>query len=212
MSAINYCTLEEVKTYITSLPTGTADDAIINRLISQASREIDNYTNRRFYPSYETRYYNARGDVNYRTQTLQLDTDLLAIGTLTNGNGTAIPASAYVLNPANYDQKYNVQLKWSSNVSWDYNDDWVQAISVTGTWGFNFGTVPPQQINDAAARFTAWLYAKRDAPFEIRGLPDDSIVEVPTAMPQDIKRMLAPYIRREFRAIDDSDNPRWGWR
>lgn len=140
MTTINsYVTLNEFKAYITAsgqeIRTDTADDAVLERLLNNASRYIDQECNQRtFYPRVETRYYSVPED-----EELMLDDDLLAITTLTNGDTTTISSTDYNLFPFNYYPKYSIRLKDSVNTYWEYtsDNDYIGAISVLAFWGFH---------------------------------------------------------------------------
>lgn len=191
----DYCTLTEVKTYIgTDKTTG---DALLSDLITQASRDIDVHCQRTFTARAETRKFNALGDVYGRD--LLLDDDLLSVTTLTNGDGEALAASSYVLLPANYSPKYAIRLKVSASAFWTYDTDPEEAIAVVGSWGYQNSTVAPDDIRRVAVRLTAWYFKQRDAPFEATGLPELGEVVIPAALPADIQRALAPYVRAVIR-------------
>lgn len=141
MDNINgYATLADFKSYITAsgqtMATDTADDAVIEKLLAAASRWIDNDTSRSFYPRIETRYFDVPEPVD---DELMLDDDLLAIVSLTNGDGTAISSTDYRLLPANRYPKYSIKLKSSSNLYWEWdsegNDQAI--IAVNACWGYH---------------------------------------------------------------------------
>jgi hypothetical protein len=107
---------------------------------------------RRFDRRVETRYYTPRslthllgGDL-LDSYTLQLDDDLQAITTLTNGDDTTIESTSYTLLPQQrgayitaYDtialQRYAAaQVYWKTPTA--PNTDPLHSISIVGTWGF----------------------------------------------------------------------------
>jgi hypothetical protein len=187
----DYCTLSDVKTYIGTAQT--TDDTLISNLIPRASARIDAFCQRTFIARTETRYFDATADVQDRT--LLVDDDLLAVTTLTNGDGTVLTASDYILLPSNATPKYGIMLKSSSGHSWTYTTDPENAISIAGSWGYKTGTVPPDDIKHAATRLTDWFYKQRSAPFETTGLPELGQIVVPSDMPPDISALLDPYRR-----------------
>ncbi len=206
---VNYCTLAQVKLAL-KIDTGdTENDELLNEFIEESSLQIDNETARQFYASYETR----RFDAAYPTidaNMLFVDKDLLGITTLTNGNGTAIAPSAYVFEPANYTPYYAVTLlTGATSLTWQYNNDWQQAISVEGTWGYNLGTTPPIPIRRACIRRATWRFKQRDAPFETSSFPEIGAVVTPTAIPEDVITLLAPFKRIVTTAIYDKNRSWW---
>lgn len=206
---VDYCTLAQVKRSLSTTnstnPNYGATDTLLEEMITESSREIDDYCKRHFYESYATRNYDAiypRVDL----QTLYLDEDLLALGTIANGNGDVIPNGSVVLYPANESPKYAIRVL--PNTTWQYTTNWEQAISVEGTWGFNTGTTAPANIQRACIRLVTWRFKQRDAPFETVAFPEVGAVSVPSAMPEDVARMLDNYRRIESVAIQRSSY-RW---
>lgn len=139
MTTLNaYATLAEYKSYVTargqSSSTDATDDVMIETFLKAASRYIDAQTGRRFYPFVQTRYYDVPDD-----RTLTLDTDLLAVTSLVNGDGTTIPSTEYTLKPRNETPHQYIRLQddstyyWASNSAGDMHD----VIAVTGIWGYH---------------------------------------------------------------------------
>lgn len=171
----------------------TKDDNLIWQLIHESSREIDSFCSRHFYGVVETRYFDALESVD--GQTLLLDEDLAAVGTITLGTGDTLDSSDYVLLPYNSTPKHQIRLKASSSEWWSYNDDPEGAISVSGTWGYTAGTTPPDAIKRACISLVRWRYRQRQAPFEQAGMGDLGTYTVASGMPEDIQRMLLAFRR-----------------
>ncbi len=53
----------------------------------------------------------------------------------------------------------------------------------------------PDTLAGVASRWTAFLYMKRQAPFEITAFPDVGQVAIPSAVPSDIVQALRPWVR-----------------
>lgn len=106
------------------------------RLIDGASRIMTQFTRRSFVPYRHAKTYDARG-AHIDTYTLQLNADLLDVETLTNGDGSTISSSQYVLRPSNLYPKYAIRLKDSGSTSWTYTTAWEDAITVDGWWGYH---------------------------------------------------------------------------
>jgi oligopeptide/dipeptide ABC transporter ATP-binding protein len=62
--------------------------------------------------------------------------DLLAVTTLTNGDGATISGSEYVLRSANQYPKWRIELKANGTSTFTWDDTWHEAISVAGVWGY----------------------------------------------------------------------------
>lgn len=126
-----YITLAALRRYLGLAADQTADDALLRRGLIAASRLIDAYAGRWFYPARQCRAFALpRGD------TLLLDGDLLALEALVNGDGSAIPAGALHLHPANSPVKSSLTLD-RTQAAFVHQGDPVAAIQVTGWWGFH---------------------------------------------------------------------------
>jgi hypothetical protein len=113
--------------------SGSSDDGLILGICQQVSREIDDLTNRRFYPRIETRYYDYQNAFR-----LTLDDDLLDLTTLTNGDSTTIAAASYKLYPLNATPKTAIQLLTTEdNWALPTSGEPYGAITVNGVWGYH---------------------------------------------------------------------------
>jgi hypothetical protein len=190
----DYTTWAAVKTYLAI--TGTGDDTLGALLVSRANDMIDMHCRRSFLAVTETRTYDVPPGV-----TLWLDKDLLSVTTLTNGDSVVIAAASYVLLPANVLPKQAIRLRDLATIVWSSSSSLgsEQVISVAGSWGYS--TTPPDDIVHAAIRLTAWLYKQRDAPFGMTARPDIGVIDVPSDLPVDVKRILAPYVRPRITGL-----------
>ena len=109
------------------------DERLIRRFCEQASRAIDTWTRRTFYPRLETRYYDHNESLR-----LWLDDDLLAVTALAtqNGGDTIAPAD-YILVPYNAYPKYRIDIDTSSGEVFSISDTAQRSERVTGTWGYH---------------------------------------------------------------------------
>ena len=192
----DYCTVAEVKALLNANESG--DDTLLATLVTRASAMVDSYTRRTFAERSETKYYTPYEDTDGRT--LLLGDDLLSITTLTNGDGTTIATTDYVLRPANSLPAWGIRLKASSGISWTYEDAPEDAISVAGTWGYCTEANRPADITQATARLALWLYRQREAPFSKVGNALTGEYEVPIALPDDIRAILSRYRRSMWRS------------
>ena len=202
----DYCSLNDIKYNVGIVDSAGAvidpskDDGLLYDLIHQSSREIDSFCCRRFYGISETRYYDALDNVDQNV--LLLDEDLAAIGTVTLSDGTALSASDYTLLPYNTTPKHQIRLLASSAKWYSYTTDPENAVTVSGTWGYVAGTIPPQVIKEACINLVRWRYQQRHAPFEQTGAGDLATYNVTSGIPQDVQRMLGPYRRYKFGAVE----------
>lgn len=191
----DYTTWAAVKTYLDI--TGTGDDALGALLVNRVTDAIDRYCRRRFRAVTATHTFDVPA-----SDTLFLDDDLLSVTTLTHGDSETISASDYVLLPNNITPKTMIRLRKAGTVgAWQGNSTTgdEQAVSVAGSWGYS--STPPDDIVQAAVRWTAWLYRQRDGAFGQTARPDIGVIETPLALPVDIERLLKPYKRWRIGAL-----------
>lgn len=129
-------TLETAKRMLKIGTSDTADDARIQRIIRSATGYIAMYTGRWFVPERETRVFDARGEFVQATL-LNVRADLLAVESLTNGDGTTITPGQIALQPRNGYPKWAVELRPNAGITFVYTDDWMGALEVDGWWGYH---------------------------------------------------------------------------
>ena len=141
MATINsYATLAEFQDWIrpggTAVQTETTDDAIIDRILEEASRLIDDEAERTFFPRVQTRQFNVP---ERDKRVLPIDDDLLEIITLTNGDNVAIAATEYNLEPFNDPPHFEIVMKEASTIFWqeDTSGNAERVLDVLGFWGFH---------------------------------------------------------------------------
>lgn len=159
MAVVNgYTTLAKVKAITGIISTDAADDAVIEDMITQASRLIDDITRRTFYARTETHLYDCPRD-----RWLWIDDDdLLTVTKLTNGDTVEITTANYLLFPSNTTPKYGIALKLTSSISWqtDSSGNTEQVISVAGTWGA--ASTTPADIEAACNDIVISAYHRRN--------------------------------------------------
>lgn len=160
MSVLNgYATLQNVKDWLNSkgLTTDATDDAVIETIIGAASRYIDGQINTQFYTVSETHYFDAPKRID---DILFFDDELASITSITNGDGSTIPSTAYVMYPANALPYYGVQMLRNAGTAWlTKNGSPQQAIAVAGTWG-NVAAAP-DDIKTACVLIAVGIYRRR---------------------------------------------------
>ena len=188
-----YCGVEELKEYLGV--TGATDDAMLLTLLAAAQRTIDSYCARTFEATADTvRTFDSQRDVD--GYTLTVDSDLCAITSIVNGDGTTISNSHYVTEPRNETPYYAIRLKasagkvWTSTVSGDSEN----AISITGKWAYS--TSAPGDIAHVCKRLAAYIYRQKDNAGDLdRAVIAGNSTILPAQIPSDIRLMLAPYRR-----------------
>ena len=200
-----YVTLSSLKEYIGT--TSTASDDLLQACLNSAEQEVLNYCKRStawtgFEESTGTRHY-ASGSVislehgGRSGSVLWLgDADLLAVTTLTNGDGTAINSTSYWLEPRNKPPYHYVRLR--SDEAWAFDSD--GEVSVNGTWGFSTG--PDAAIQNAVketAKYT--LDTRASQVFDVTASPEIGVITIPKGMPQHVKVVLSQGGYRRTRGI-----------
>lgn len=125
-----YATLDEVRRYLGLSAAQSDDDDLLVLMLGAASRLIEGYAGRRFYPQRATRRY-AVSDP-YR---LLLDDDLLTLHSLTNGDGQAVPLETVHRHPAG--PVASSLILDRTRAVFVYQSDPLDAIAVEGTWGYH---------------------------------------------------------------------------
>lgn len=131
-----YATLDQAKSYMSFASQNVGDDEKIWGFLNRASRSVDRYCRRKFFPQRETRYYDYKnGDV------LKLDSELLQLDTLTTQNGgETINLSATILQTGenyNYGPWDTIVLRSDSGSQFNYSGTDQKANAVTGFWNFH---------------------------------------------------------------------------
>lgn len=126
-----YATLTELRRYLGLSSAQTGDDDLLLLFLDGASRLIEAYAGRQFYPLRKTRYYICSDPA-----LLLLGGDLLALHGLTNGDGSTMNLSAVHLEPAGCSVQSSILLD-RTQAAFIHNGDPVDAIAVDGTWGYH---------------------------------------------------------------------------
>lgn len=270
-----YATLPELRRVLALAGDQTADDDVLLMLLGAAAELIDAYTGRRFTPVHAARTY-AVTDPGM----LALDADLLALESVTNGDGSTIPLSAIHVGPAGAAVGAWLALD-RTQAAFTHTGDPLDAIQVTGVWGYHpawadawadsgdsvqddplaadaatltveeadaplptgfwarfavgqllriedeylhvlaieaealtvargvNGTAAashdagtaiavyqvPGDVRAATLRLASWLYRQPDAGFVQAGGGLRGALLVPPALPEDVRQILAPYVR-----------------
>lgn len=185
-----YITVAEFKEYA-NFDTGT-DDALLASLIANAEQIIDTHTGREFAVSgLSSRSLDALADVDGRY--LYLDADCNEITAIINGDGEVLDTDVYVVQPRNITPIYSVKLLGSSGISWTFETDPENAITISGYWGYS--QEAPLDIKQASLRLTGWLYHQREAIDNVADSPliTPQGVIMPAILPKDVLSILDSY-------------------
>lgn len=93
--------------------------------------------------------------------TLMLDGPLAAVTSITVDNGaTTLQNTDYVVKDRNKPPYYAIELKRSSSAQWSWASDPLEAIAITGRWGY--AVVCPDDVRQALLQIAAFFYRQKD--------------------------------------------------
>lgn len=141
-----FATLAEYKGWVTvrsgDISIDAADDTTIEAILKGVSRYIERQSGRQFVPYVETRYFDTpTASEADDTRLLKMDTDLLEVLSVTNGDGTSVPSTEYLLLDSGLRRNSTpyryIRIKDTSTYIWtlDSAGDYHSAVAVSGVWG-----------------------------------------------------------------------------
>lgn len=144
-----YATLYQIKQAL-GLPSSTSDDARLTEYLRWSTGLIEAYKARRYDVRLATiphdtpqtyspglgRFDSSRAGVGKQKRLILLD-DLLALDTLTNGDGEVLTSDNYMLEPYQRTPFSVIALRGGAMWSVDVNGDVNGAILVKGYWGYH---------------------------------------------------------------------------
>ena len=129
-------TLNHVRQHRRLAATETGDNLLLQSFIRGISQDFVTALQRTPMPYVMTRLFDYGGEHMKSARKLLVDEDLLAVTTLTNGDDSVVSSDDYVLIGVNRYPKFGIRLKVNSGVTWLYDDDPEECISVAGIWGY----------------------------------------------------------------------------
>lgn len=194
-----YCSVQDLKDRLSSSPTvGLAQmDPVLEDTITAISREIDQFTNRRFYAVSETRYFTARYmDVQYVPDLLSIDVNGLATDLDGSRTYTQMWATSdFDLEP--YNAALESQPQPYTHISTTplglqfFPTGMRRGVRIAGSWGFS--TTTPPLVREACILACARLLRRPDSPMGIAGSDAAGGVIRLAMTDPDVKRMLLPF-------------------
>jgi len=172
--------------------TDLDDDALLEVIVEDVSRWIDDVTGRRFYSASETRYYTATQTANVFVD------DLLSVTTLkTDSDGdrtyeTTWTTSDYDLLPfnASTDGKPYTRVDVNSQGSYTFPVT-VKGIEIVGSFGY--ASTAPGPIRRACLIMCERIVRRKDAPLGIAGIGGIGELRLIAARDPDVMNLLAAY-------------------
>lgn len=190
---MNYCTSSEIR--------DLADDpelsaAVLGLIIPAVSRAIDRHCRRRFYAAAAAKLH------NYNTEkpgVIRLTDDLLSLTSVTTTAGDSLTSSDFLIEPI---APPYARLILKPNRVMTYEDTPVQAITVTGSWGYS--TTAPDEVAMVAKLWTLMLYRRLDLigvdAARIAGV-SLQIPPLTDKLPEELAGWLKPLVRHRIGAV-----------
>ena len=191
-----YATLDQVERHLGWSNPAAADQMLLATKIAAAQDIITRRAGGRLFEALadSTRYFDSVRDVVGRV--LYLDTDLCAITSITNGDGTVITSGQYITEPRNTTPYYAIRLLGSANITWEpqADGDTENAITIVGLWAFS--QYAPADITEACIEIASYLYRSKDDTGDLsRPVIAGNATFLPGSLSAMVDRILAPYKR-----------------
>ena len=146
-----YCQPEEVRQF---LADPTISTTTLLALIPGVCEGIDGWCHRSFTPVTKTRLYDYTD-----SRTVKLREDLVSISVVTTNAGQTFSDADFILEPGDNPPYRWIKLKYGK--SFLYSGTREQAISITGSWGYQAEV--PDSVILAVKIWTGILYNQLDA-------------------------------------------------
>ena len=194
-----YCTIQQVKDALRI--SDAVDDSLLELSIEAASREIDAYCQRVFYPTTATRTFQP--DSIY---VCQID-DLISLTTLKtstdNSWDTTWGAADYQLEPTNgivggLAQPFT-RIRAVGNYYFPFGSFpspmlRTQTVQVVGSFGWS---AVPLDVRMACILQAQRLFKRFDSPLGVAGFGDMGVIRV-SRVDTDVQALLAPYVKVSY--------------
>jgi len=191
----NYCTSEEVRTELSKQSTSGIENSAIEERIPRACAALDSHCRHSFYDE-------AIVDEVRRGDQVLLNRDGVLIVSVSKGHCQSVSAVS-----VSQDFRTWTALDMTAMLIDRYLLHFIgvtapldrsRPIYAKVSYQGGFASADPRMgvIRQAAVRWTAFMYMKRDAPFEVTAFPEVGQVSVPSATPSDVVESLIPFVRR----------------
>ena len=188
----HYCTVEMVKDSL-RIDNANNDDLIMT-VIMAVDELIENYCDRKFTLTTDTRYFDGTKEPLFiedlvTVTTFKLDQD---------GDATyekELATTDYNLLPYNETTKLRAELTPSSSIS-DFADGIKKGVQIIGTWGYS--TIP-SSIRMVALIQVSRFYKRSEAAWATTsGSAEFGVENIMQGLDADVKRLLNPYKREVY--------------
>lgn len=132
-----YCTREDVREALDSKESAYNNKAV-DRVIETASRTVEQWLNRIFYPTIATKYFDFPSHKYSRSYRLWFDepAELISATSVVSG-GIIIDPSAYYTEPVNVGPPYNrIEINLASTSAFNATSTYQRQTVIQGLWGY----------------------------------------------------------------------------
>lgn len=185
-------TLANVRAFLQKNTADTAQDGIIQQLITRASAAIETYAGREFHPTNNaTRTFNYLGGSFISLSPYELRTITEATIDTGTSDETDLTATDYWFSPATSPGgTYQALSLPSDSTIYNNSSNDRRVLSITGDWGF--ASVPPDVEHACIVTVAIWL--RRDvAAFSTTFSIDEQRLERPESLPSAARAIIDTY-------------------
>jgi hypothetical protein len=197
-----YCTLADIKASLRIPSPDTVDDSLLETAIESASRLVDGFAGRNFYPNgTATRFFTPEDTILCEVDDLISLSSLVVSADLDGVFDQTWNSTDYQLEPLN--GRADGLTGWPATrirAVGDYvfgTNIGEASVRVTGTWGWS---AAPVAIKQATIIQASRIFKRLDSPLGVLSAPDLGYIRVGTRLDPDVQQLVEPYRLARFLA------------
>jgi len=197
-----YCTLAEIKASLRIPSADTVDDSLLETAVESASRLVDGFAGRNFYPNgTATRFFTPEDTIVCEIDDLISLSSLVVSADLDGVFDQTWNSTDYQLEPLN--GRADGLTGWPAtriSAVGDYvfgTNIGEASVRVTGTWGWS---AVPSAIKQATVIQSSRIFKRLDSPLGVLSAPDLGYIRVGTRLDPDVQQLVEPYRLARFLA------------
>lgn len=179
--------------------TGASKDAALEASINSASRAIDGFTGRFFYPdgtaqTAVVRYFTPKSESLVFTDDFVSLTEVAIDNALARTWSTVWATSDYMVEPINNPRQAKPYNRIIAVGRYLFPSKYPQSVRMTGIWGWS---AVPDAVAQACLMQSSRIFNRAGSPFGIAGSPDLGTVRLSARLDPDVQVLLAPFMRTD---------------
>jgi hypothetical protein len=197
-----YCTLAEIKASLRIPSADTVDDSLLETAVESASRLVDGFAGRNFYPNgTATRFFTPEDTIVCEIDDLISLSSLVVSADLDGVFDQTWNSTDYQLEPLN--GRADGLTGWPATrirAVGDYvfgTNIGEASVRVIGTWGWS---AVPSAIKQATVIQSSRIFKRLDSPLGVLSAPDLGYIRVGTRLDPDVQQLVEPYRLARFLA------------